>query len=63
MVRNHVDVRSKTEMIGEKFIMTNVENSGAFLGMGSELNPTFKLSIAFNITSCCFIAGSSLFTD
>lgn len=43
VVRNHVDVRSKTELIGEKFIMTNVENSGAFLGMGSELNPTVKL--------------------
>ncbi len=43
VIRNHVDVRSKTELIGEKFIMTNVENAGAFLGMGSELNPTIKL--------------------
>jgi len=43
MVRNNVEVRSKTEIIGEKFILTNVENSGAFLGMGSTLNPTIRL--------------------
>lgn len=43
MVRNQVDVHSKTELVGDKFILTNVENSGAFLGMGSELNPTIKL--------------------
>ena len=42
IVRNNVEVRSKTEIIGEKFIMTNVENSGAFLGMGSNLNPILK---------------------
>lgn len=43
VVRNKVDVRSKTEIIGDSFILTNVENSGAFLGMGSDLNPTLKL--------------------
>ena len=43
MVRNQVDVHSKTELVGDNFILTNVENSGAFLGMGSELNPTIKL--------------------
>ena len=42
IVRNEVTFRSKTEIIGEKFILTNVENRGAFLGMGSELNPTIK---------------------
>ncbi|NNL15632.1 MAG: signal peptidase II [Flavobacteriaceae bacterium] len=42
MVRDQVEPRSTTEIIGEKFILTNVENSGAFLGMGSDLNPTVK---------------------
>ena len=42
VVRNNVEVRSKTEIIGEKFILTNVENSGVFLGMGSNLNPVLK---------------------
>ncbi len=42
IVRNTVNVRSKTEIIGDNFILTNVENSGAFLGMGSDLNPILK---------------------
>jgi len=42
MVRDQVKFRSTTEIIGEKFILTNVENAGAFLGMGSELNPIIK---------------------
>ncbi len=42
MVRDDVEFRSTTEIIGETFILTNVENSGAFLGMGSDLNPIIK---------------------
>ena len=42
MVRDQVEFRSTTEIIGETFILTNVENSGAFLGMGSDLNPIIK---------------------
>lgn len=42
MVRDQVEFRSIIEIIGEKFILTNVENTGAFLGMGSELNPIIK---------------------
>ncbi len=30
-------------LIGNAFIMMNVENTGAFLGMGSDLNPTLRL--------------------
>jgi signal peptidase II len=30
-------------IIGDTFILTNVENSGAFLGMGSDMSPTMKL--------------------
>lgn len=30
-------------LIGDTFILMNVENAGAFLGMGSDLNPTLRL--------------------
>jgi signal peptidase II len=42
-VRNYVELYKETQLLGNKFILTNVENSGAFLGMGSELNPTLKI--------------------
>lgn len=42
-VRANVEFRSQTEIIGDKFILTNVYNEGAFLGMGSDMNPTLKL--------------------
>ena len=43
IVRSKIDYREVIELIGEKFILTNVENTGAFLGMGSDMNPTLKL--------------------
>ena len=39
------NVTSEKELIGDFFTLHNVENSGAFLGMGSELNPTIKLIV------------------
>ncbi|MBT8309660.1 MAG: signal peptidase II [Flavobacteriaceae bacterium] len=45
LVRQHVEFREETKLIGDAFIMTNVENSGAFLGLGSDLNPTVKLIV------------------
>lgn len=39
------NVTSEKELIGNYFTLHNVENSGAFLGMGSELNPTIKLFV------------------
>ena len=44
-VRATVIPNSKTEIIGDYFTLRNVENSGAFLGMGSDLNPI--LSVIF----------------
>ena len=44
-VRNNVELFKETQLLGEKFILTNVENAGAFLGMGSDLNPTIKLIV------------------
>ena len=43
IVRSEVITHKETEIIGEYFILTNVENPGAFLGFGSDLNPTLKV--------------------
>ncbi|WP_053978244.1 signal peptidase II [Mangrovimonas xylaniphaga] len=43
IIRQSVDPREQISLIGDVFVMMNVENTGAFLGMGSDLNPTFKL--------------------
>lgn len=42
-VRSTIQIREIIEIIGDKFILTNVYNEGAFLGMGSDMNPTLKL--------------------
>ena len=43
IVRKHVDPKSVSDIIGSILTLHNVENTGAFLGMGSDLNPTLKL--------------------
>ncbi|WP_040248064.1 signal peptidase II [Psychroserpens mesophilus] len=43
IVRANIELREVIELIGDKFILTNVENKGAFLGMGSEMNETLRL--------------------
>jgi signal peptidase II len=42
-VRANVVPRSQESIVGDWFTLHNVENSGAFLGMGSDFNPTLKL--------------------
>jgi signal peptidase II len=42
-VRINVEKEHVSQLIGDYLILTNVENEGAFLGMGSELNETLKL--------------------
>lgn len=42
IVRAEIAQNEIIELIGDTLIMTKVENSGAFLGMGSELSPTLK---------------------
>lgn len=42
IVRANIEIREVIELIGDKFILTNVYNKGAFLGMGSEMNPTLR---------------------
>jgi len=43
IVRANVVPGSQTPIIGDFFTLHNVENSGAFLGMGSDFNPTLRL--------------------
>lgn len=42
-VRAQVAAGSQSEIIGDYFTLHNVENKGAFLGMGSELNDTLRI--------------------
>lgn len=42
IVRAKIAQNEVIELLGDTFIMTKVENSGAFLGMGSELSPVLK---------------------
>lgn len=41
-IRANVTPHSQSPIIGDYFTLHNVENSGAFLGMGSDLGPTLK---------------------
>tara|TARA_R110002012_G_scaffold322100_1_gene555542 strand:+ start:26885 stop:27385 length:501 start_codon:yes stop_codon:yes gene_type:complete len=43
IVRADVIPGSQTPIIGDVFTLHNVENSGAFLGMGSDFNPTLRI--------------------
>ena len=42
-VRTEVPRGSKTQIIGDYLSLHNVENSGAFLGLGSDFNPILKI--------------------
>lgn len=44
-IRANVDPFSKSEIIGKYLTLHNVENKGAFLGLGSDLNPTVKFIV------------------
>ncbi|WP_431137104.1 signal peptidase II [Psychroserpens mesophilus] len=43
IVRANIELKEVIELIGHKFILTNVYNRGAFLGMGSDMNDTLRL--------------------
>ncbi|MDG5490053.1 signal peptidase II [Psychroserpens sp. SPM9] len=43
IVRATIDPGERIQVIGDTFLMMNVENEGAFLGMGSDMNDTLKL--------------------
>ncbi len=41
--RTDMTPSERIPLIGDAFVMMNVENTGAFLGMGSDLNPTLRI--------------------
>ncbi|MEM6516379.1 MAG: signal peptidase II, partial [Bacteroidota bacterium] len=43
IVRQTITPGERIPVIDDIFILMNVENTGAFLGMGSDMNPTLKL--------------------
>tara|TARA_Y100000815_G_scaffold81474_1_gene70540 strand:+ start:509 stop:1006 length:498 start_codon:yes stop_codon:yes gene_type:complete len=43
IVRANFDYREIKPIIGDKFILQYVENKGAFLGMGSDMNESLKM--------------------
>jgi len=43
IVRNTLTFREEVNVIGDYFQLIWVENTGAFLGMGSDMDPTLKL--------------------
>lgn len=43
IVRSKIASREVIEIIGDKFILTNVENKGAFLGLGSDLSNSLRI--------------------
>ncbi|WP_353779114.1 signal peptidase II [Winogradskyella sp. 3972H.M.0a.05] len=43
IVRSKLASREVIEIFGDKFILTNVENKGAFLGIGSDLSDTLRI--------------------
>ncbi|OIQ21920.1 signal peptidase II [Lacinutrix sp. MedPE-SW] len=42
-VRANVPAGSRSEILGDYFTLHNVENTGAFLGLGSDFNPILKI--------------------
>ncbi|WP_299226885.1 signal peptidase II [uncultured Psychroserpens sp.] len=43
LVRANFAYREVKQLIGDTLVMQYVENEGAFLGMGSDMNPTLKV--------------------
>lgn len=45
IVRTEVGKGSVSEIIGDVFTLHNVENKGAFLGMGSDFSPALRITL------------------
>lgn len=57
IVRANIATNEIIRVIGDTFIMTKVQNKGAFLGMGSDLNDTLRLLLLLilPIVVLCFV--------
>ena len=54
-IRANVIAGSKSQIIGDYFTLHNVENEGAFLGLGSDFNPILKI-ILLNVLPIVVLA-------
>jgi len=54
-VRAVVEPFSSSPIIGDYLTLRNVENDGAFLGMGGDLNPTVKLFVLLIIPAAVLL--------
>lgn len=54
-VRAVVEPYSSSPIIGDYLTLRNVENEGAFLGMGSDLNPTLKFFVLLIIPAAVLL--------
>ena len=45
VVRKHVEPNDYIRVIGDQFILTNVENTGAMLGFGRQFSPLLKIAL------------------
>lgn len=43
IVESKMSLGQEIELIGQNFVLRYVKNTGAFLGMGSDLNPTLRI--------------------
>lgn len=55
-IRADVSPGSQSSIIGDWFTLHNVENTGAFLGMGSDFNPTLKFILLLIVPIVVLIA-------
>ncbi len=55
VVRERVQQNEHIQIIQDNFILTNVENNGAFLGVGSSLSPTMKNILLLGMPSIMLV--------
>lgn len=55
MAREQIEYNERIEVIDDYLILTKVENSGAFLGMGSDLSPILKNIFLLGLPSVVMI--------
>lgn len=56
MARNQIEYNETIEVIGKNLVLTKVENTGAFLGMGSSLSPTLRSILLLILPSAVMLA-------
>ena len=60
-VRNNFESYIENSIIGDVFTLIKVENTGAFLGMGSELTETLRILLLI-VLPIIFLIGISIYT-